>query len=67
MLLTISLAIVFCAAITLMLLAAVAFIQNTKFFLQHQKKHRRFLFREIRSCSMEPEPLAGLSWYLAFL
>lgn len=37
MLLTISLAIVFCAAITLMLLAAVAFIQNTKFFLQHQR------------------------------
>ena len=33
MLLTIFLAIVFCAAITLMLLSAVAFIQNEKFFM----------------------------------
>ena len=32
MLLTVFLAIVFCAAITMMLLAAVAFIQNKKFF-----------------------------------
>ena len=33
MLLTIFLAIVFCAAITLMLLSAVAFIQNEKYMI----------------------------------
>ena len=38
MLLTIFLALVFCAAITLMLLAAVAFIQNEKFFSSAPKE-----------------------------
>ncbi|MBQ7581976.1 MAG: hypothetical protein IJU25_04075, partial [Lachnospiraceae bacterium] len=38
MLLTIFLAIVFCAAITLMLIAAVAFIQNKKFFTSAPKE-----------------------------
>lgn len=38
MLLTIFLAIVFCAAITLMLLSAVAFIQNKKFFSSAPKE-----------------------------
>lgn len=38
MLLTVFLAIVFCAAITLMLLAAVAFIQNKKFFSSAPKE-----------------------------
>lgn len=43
MLLTIFLAIVFCAAITLMLLSAVAFIQNTKFFSSAPKEAQRAL------------------------
>ena len=38
MLLTVFLAIVFCAAISLMLLAAVAFIQNKKFFSSAPKE-----------------------------
>ena len=43
MLFTIFLAIVFCAAITLMLLSAVAFIQNTKFFSSAPKEAQRVL------------------------
>ncbi|MBE7009499.1 MAG: hypothetical protein E7422_10330 [Ruminococcaceae bacterium] len=43
MLLTIFLAIVFCAAITLMLLSAVAFIQNTNFFSSAPKEAQRAL------------------------
>ena len=43
MLLTIFLAIVFCAAITLMLLSAVAFIQNTKFFSSAPKEAQKVL------------------------
>ena len=43
MLLTIFLAIVFCAAVTLMLLAAVAFIQNIKFFSSAPKEAREVL------------------------
>ena len=38
MLLTVFLAIVFCAAITLMLLAAVAFIQDKRFFSSAPKE-----------------------------
>ena len=38
MLLTIFLALVFCAAITLMLLSAVAFIQKKEFFSSAPKK-----------------------------
>ena len=38
MLLTIFLAIIFCAAITIMLLAAVAFIQDKKFFSSAPKE-----------------------------
>ena len=41
MLLTIFLALVFCAAITLMLLAAVAFIQNEKFFSSAPKEAQK--------------------------
>lgn len=40
MLLTIFLAIIFCVAITLMLLSAVAFIQNEKFFSSAPKEAR---------------------------
>ena len=43
MLLTIFLAIVFCAAITLMLLSAVAFIQNEKFFSSAPKEAREVI------------------------
>ncbi len=43
MLLTVFLAIVFCAAITLMLLSAVAFIQNTKFFSSAPKEAQEVL------------------------
>ena len=43
MLLTIFLAIVFCAAISLMLLSAVAFIQNEKFFSSAPKEAREVL------------------------
>ena len=43
MLLTIFLAIVFCAAITLMLLSAVAFIQDVKFFSSAPKEAREVL------------------------
>ena len=43
MLLTIFLAIVFCGAITLMLVSAVAFIQNTKFFSSTPKEARELL------------------------
>lgn len=43
MLLTIFLAIVFCAAITLMLLSAVAFIQNEKFFSSAPKEAQAVL------------------------
>ncbi len=43
MLLTIFLAIVFCGAITLMLVSAVAFIQNTKFFSSAPKEARELL------------------------
>lgn len=43
MLLTIFLAIVFCSAITLMLLAAVAFIQNEKFFSSAPKEAREVI------------------------
>jgi hypothetical protein len=43
MLLTIFLAIVFCAAITLMLLAAVAFIQDKRFFSSAPEKARQVI------------------------
>ena len=43
MLLTIFLAIVFCGAITLLLVSAVAFIQNTKFFSSAPKEAREVL------------------------
>ena len=43
MLLTIFLAIVFCAAITLMLLSAVAFIQKNSFFSSAPKETRAVL------------------------
>ena len=43
MLITIFLAIVFCAAITLMLLSAVAFIQNEKFFSSAPKEVREVI------------------------
>jgi hypothetical protein len=43
MLLTLFLSIVFCAAITLMLLAAVAFIQNEKFFSSAPKEARELI------------------------
>lgn len=43
MLLTVFLAIVFCAAITLMLLSAVAFIQNEKFFSSAPKEAQEVL------------------------
>ena len=43
MLLTIFLAIVFCAAITLMLLSAVAFIQKKKFFSSAPKEAREVM------------------------
>ena len=43
MLLTIFLAIVFCAAITLMLLSAVAFIQDEKFFSSAPKEAREVI------------------------
>ena len=43
MLLTIFLAIVFCTAITLMLLSAVAFIQNEKFFSSAPKEAREVI------------------------
>ncbi|MBQ7487667.1 MAG: hypothetical protein IJT77_09275 [Clostridia bacterium] len=43
MLLTIFLAIVFCAAITLMLLSAIAFIQNEKFFSSAPKEAREVI------------------------
>ena len=43
MLLTIFLAIVFCGAVTLLLVSAVAFIQNTKFFSSAPKEAREVL------------------------
>ena len=43
MLITIFLAIVFCAAISLMLLSAVAFIQNKKFFSSAPKEAQNIL------------------------
>ena len=43
MLLTIFLAIVFCAAITLMLISAVAFIQNKKFFSSAPKEAQKVI------------------------
>lgn len=43
MLLTIFLAVVFCGAITLLLIAAVAFIQNTKFFSSAPKEAQEVL------------------------
>lgn len=43
MLLTIFLAVVFCAAITLLLISAVAFIQNTKFFSSAPKEAQALL------------------------
>ena len=43
MLLTLFLAAVFCAAITLMLIAAVAFIQNVKFFSSAPKEAQKIL------------------------
>ena len=43
MLLTVFLSIVFCAAITLMLLSAVAFIQNKKFFSSAPKEAQKVL------------------------
>ena len=43
MLLTIFLAIVFCAAITLMLLSAVAFIQKKEFFSSAPKEARELI------------------------
>jgi len=43
MLLTIFLAIVFCAAVTLMLLSAVAFIQNEKFFSSAPKEAQKVI------------------------
>ena len=43
MLLTVFLSIVFCAAISLMLLSAVAFIQNEKFFSSAPKEAQEVL------------------------
>ena len=43
MLLTVFLAIVFCAAITLMLISAVAFIQNKKFFSSAPKEAQKVI------------------------
>ncbi len=43
MLLTLFLAVVFCAAITLLLISAVAFIQNTKFFSSAPKEAQALL------------------------
>ncbi len=45
MLITVFLAIVFCAAITLMLLSAVAFIQDKKFFSSAPKEAREVLIQ----------------------
>ena len=45
MLLTVFLSIVFCAAITLMLLSAVAFIQDKRFFSSAPKKAREVLLQ----------------------
>ena len=45
MLLTIFLAIVFCAAMALMLLSAVAFIQDNKFFSSAPKEAREVLIQ----------------------
>ena len=43
MLLTIFLAIIFCAAVTIMLLSAVAFVQNEKFFSSAPKEAREVI------------------------
>ena len=46
MLLTIFPAIVFCAAISLTMLSAVAFIQEKSTFHPHQRRHGTLFFRE---------------------
>ena len=48
MLLTIFLAIVFCAAITLLLISAVAFVQDTRFFSSAPKEAREVLIQRER-------------------
>ena len=51
MLLTVFLAIVFCAAITLMLLSAVAFIQKKEFFSSAPKEAREVITE--RKCNKQ--------------
>ncbi len=53
MILTIFLAIVFCVAITLMMFAAVAFIQNKKFFSSAPKEAQAAILpRDKEICGM---------------
>ncbi len=61
MLLTIFLALVFCAAITLMLLSAVAFIQKKELFSSAPKEAREAILPREKELFSAPEPSAGRS------
>ena len=50
MFLTLFLALVFCAAITILLLSAVAFVQDKKFFSSAQRKPWKSFSRERKNC-----------------
>ena len=61
MLLTIFLAIVFCAAITLMLLSGVAFIQKKELFSSAPREAREVILPREKELLSVPEPSAGRS------
>ena len=59
MLLTVFLAIVFCGAITILLISAVAYVQDKRFFSSAPKEAQALKSHETRSCLMAPGPWAG--------
>lgn len=61
MLLTVFLAIVLCAAVSLMLLSAVAFVQKKEFFSSAPKEAQEAILPETKNCFMAREPSAGRS------
>lgn len=66
MLLTIFLALVFCFATNLVMISAVAFIQNEKFFSSAPKEAQELIKPEKKSFLTEPERWDGFSFCSAF-
>ena len=68
MILTIFLSIIFCAAMTLMMFSAIAFIQNNKFFSSAPKEAREVLIpreKELRVIPLKKTKKEGVYLYRA--